>query len=332
MKVYFSGSLWGHKKYERPMKRIVVDKKFRWEELEVFLPAIYVGRKGVVMDFCVQIPLEKINTFLQKWNLLESAEQYTEEEERQIERENPMSVHFNAEVMIDGHRLKGRNSCGASWIPIPSLAETNSDVKEAIAAYGYSLEEGWYIVRAVYQWNGKPILQPKILSIRLHADKVTYVGEHFITRQDCKGQQISLRHPITGEVFELTINGCCRERFSDSRILQQYEKVPEWYYVLDYEISPQPKEGEILLLDCACSDRTQLKHEGEKAASAISIIGGADGPTAIFFAGRTAKKRVCSALHYEPAAQVEWRAEFLVSARPDMELEFEIRKEMKESI
>lgn len=332
MKVYYNGNFWGHEKYERPMKRITVDRRLEWEELEVFWPAIYVSGKGIVADFCIRISVEKINAFLRRWNLPEAVEAYTQEEQRQIQRENPMEVHFNADVSIDGHRLKGRRACGASWIPISSMA--GSDVKEVLEAYGYSLEDGWYVIRTAYQWIDWPILNPETLSVKLHADKISCEGEHFVTTERCGRRQMRLRHPLTGEDYELTIYDCRRKRLDNNSLLQQWEQVPRWYHVLTYEISPPPEDGEFIITDCAGSDEPKPKREGKKAAGAVSVIGGADGPTAIFFAGRERadKRSAYSALHYEPAVQVEWRTQFQVAVRPDREFEFDMRKEMKELI
>lgn len=61
----------------------------------------------------------------------------------------------------------------------------------------------------------------------------------------------------------------------------------------------------------------------DKAAAAISIIGGADGPTSII-TGQTASKKLhaaCSALHFSPANSVEWRMVFRETQYADFNLD-----------
>ena len=52
------------------------------------------------------------------------------------------------------------------------------------------------------------------------------------------------------------------------------------------------------------------------------MIGGADGPTAVFLTGKGKTEApklhaACSALHFEPAARIEWRTAFRVKTVPD---------------
>jgi hypothetical protein len=61
-----------------------------------------------------------------------------------------------------------------------------------------------------------------------------------------------------------------------------------------------------------------------KAASAIGIIGGADGPTAIVCGGSSKEKlhAACSALHFEPVeGDIEWRFVFNIKNSNEMSLE-----------
>ena len=55
----------------------------------------------------------------------------------------------------------------------------------------------------------------------------------------------------------------------------------------------------------------------------VAIIGGSDGPTAIIFGGSDQGKLhvACSALHFEPVNDVEWRMEFHEKRREDITVE-----------
>ena len=53
----------------------------------------------------------------------------------------------------------------------------------------------------------------------------------------------------------------------------------------------------------------------------VGIVGGADGPTAIFVGAPTPKLHaVCSSLHFEPVGEVEWRAVFSEKLMDDLDV------------
>lgn len=55
--------------------------------------------------------------------------------------------------------------------------------------------------------------------------------------------------------------------------------------------------------------------------AAIGVIGGADGPTAVFVGAHTPKLHAaCSSLHFEPVEDVEWRAVFSEKLMEDKEV------------
>ena len=66
----------------------------------------------------------------------------------------------------------------------------------------------------------------------------------------------------------------------------------------------------------------------------MGIIGGAEGPTAIFIAGKDTKESrkhiSCSALHFNKISQVEWRPIFYMKDREDLKLIINISGPMLE--
>ena len=68
-KVYFDGNFWGHHGRERAGKEIPICKQFTWGDKVWHIPAIYSCSKGLVVDFCVQIPAEPIRKIKDKRNL-----------------------------------------------------------------------------------------------------------------------------------------------------------------------------------------------------------------------------------------------------------------------
>ena len=102
-KVYFDGNFWGHHGRERAGKEIFIRKQFTWGETMWYIPTIYACSKGLVIDFCVQIPVECIRAFMEKWSLaIESdVSDFTNEKVMKIEAENPMSIRMNPEIVLN---------------------------------------------------------------------------------------------------------------------------------------------------------------------------------------------------------------------------------------
>ena len=114
----------------------------------------------------------------------------------------------------------------------------------------------------------------------------------------------------------------------------------EWEYpthlaAMTYAVSPEISRRELQIRDCR-GDRPRriLPRETEDrflpeakndvcvmaGASAIGIIGGADGPTAIFMAGKGEPRCTFSSLYFEPGKPVEWRMRFYEKRVEDLEV------------
>ena len=91
---------------------------------------------------------------------------------------------------------------------------------------------------------------------------------------------------------------------------------------MEYTVEPELPLGEFCICDCAESDPPVMVR---KKAASVAVIGGADGPTSIFFAGKHGEKRenrrsVCSSVHYEPVEEVKWRTWFQVKSEERKEI------------
>lgn len=58
MDVYYNGNgdPWGHGKQKNKLTKVPVDQTFLWETQEIFIPAVYVGEAGAILDICAKIP------------------------------------------------------------------------------------------------------------------------------------------------------------------------------------------------------------------------------------------------------------------------------------
>lgn len=98
---------------------------------------------------------------------------------------------------------------------------------------------------------------------------------------------------------------------------------PTHYIAMSYTLTPEPMES-ITIQDCGDGDKhleivpydVPFASTARKGAACISIIGGADGPTAMIFGGSKSEEKfhtACSTLHFEAVqGDVEWRIKFSI--------------------
>lgn len=341
-KVYFHGNFWGHEGRERAGKEIPVSRRFVWGGENWYIPAVYSCTSGLVVDLCCEVEAERVKAFIEKWNLLDEGRQEPDEEEREwIEAENVLhlDVHMSAEV--NGAMLKADRSCGMTWIP-EDVTGTEGD-REAgwfLAHYGLDCEKAWRIHRFMLSWmNGKkPMI--KDLTVSLSQNPVSLPGCHLTAKA---GETVSFVHPVTGREHRLTVREIAQEEIESLRLQDERLEYPTHCVRMTYEISPELTGRQFSIRDCAESDAPRHrcvvretgvgKMSGERSgrnssaesesAHSIGIIGGADGPTALFIGGRPQGGKlhvVYSSLHFEPVEKVEWRISFREKMREDVSI------------
>lgn len=326
-KVYFDGNFWGHHGRERAGKEISLDKQFVWEDEVWHIPAIYTCSKGLVIDFCVQVPAECIRSFTDKWNLSieNNGSGFTDEQRMQIEAENPLNININPKVVLNGAVLSGSHGCGVSWNPC--FPEGNGlEAKSVTRHYGLDPACGWAIWRAAFPWTKKRKPQITTLSVTLMQEPVAMPGPHF--HVSAPGERIEFTHPTTGAQHTLTVQEYEQHEMSREHIDSQNQEFPTHYTVMSYTLSPDLPDRAFNVTDCVRSDQPRQKHTNPNEPQAsnsicIGIIGGADGPTAIIFGGSGQGKLhvACSALHFESVDDVEWRMAFHEKRREDVTVE-----------
>ncbi len=96
---------------------------------------------------------------------------------------------------------------------------------------------------------------------------------------------------------------------------------PDCYMVMGYTITPALAADSFTIMDCAACDKP--KEIPDKTAASISIIGGADGPSCIFFRDpdHPQLQYAASALHFKPVKEVEWQMIFYQRKKADIRVE-----------
>ena len=105
---------------------------------------------------------------------------------------------------------------------------------------------------------------------------------------------------------------------------------PSHYRLLTYTLEPELPAQSIRLYDCAPADEPRFRQvtpagavqiNGE--AACIGIIGGADGPTAVFISHQEPQNAhaACSSPHFAPAPTVQWQLRIYEKTLPDLKIQ-----------
>lgn len=309
-------SFWDSSRRERPGIQLPFSGEFDWAGNHWVVPGVYSCGKALVVDFCRQVEPEAMKSFMEKWGLTpenDSTENFTKEEALHLEVESPMSFSFDPTAVVNGKAFRASRGSAAGYLPFVQLEATEQEGYWAARHYGLDLSKAWHIWRFSFPWSRRR--EVDTLSFELKAEKVRLPGPSF---QIQSGEQVELTHPITGENMTLTAQDLQRETLEDLGIpgMEGWE-APSHCWKLSYTLEPAledfsledvlegdqmrpkaPKEGEILGGGIAVTSM----------ASSVGIIGGADGPTALYIGAP--QPPVCrvaySGLRFEPAASVTW--------------------------
>ncbi len=316
-KVSFSGGFWGPSGRERPGKEVRLDAQFAWADRHWRIPAAYLCGKGLVLDFCMRAEAEKIRAFQRKWTAKgedPACRCMTREQQMEMELENPLRLDFKPWLEVNGRRLRMTHGFGAVYNPcLPEGEADDLEGKRAVSHYGLDLKDGWVFFRAAFPWVTKRRPALKTLSLTMEQQPVSIPGPRF--KAAAPGDTVTFFNPADGERHRLTVREIERSTMPEERFGREGWDYPTHYWTMCYTVSPEIAEGTLTVLDCAEGDRPREKSpspHGPRAtgfAAVMGIIGGADGPTALVF-GQGRPRAACSALHFLPADQVEWRMVF----------------------
>lgn len=255
-KVYFEGNFWGHSGRDRAGVEIKLNKHFDWAGHHWIIPAVYSCSKGLVVDFCMRAEAEDIRRFIAKWNLTaenDSAENFTQEQQMQMELENPLDLDFSAKIELNGKTLQSSHGCAVGIIPCLPDGVANEKVAQAAAThYGLDDSYGWMIYRESYLWGRKRRPEIKSLSITMEQQPCRVPGPHFKTH--APGDSFSFSHPVSGTEYTLTVQELEEQAISQQQFDSNRWCYPTHFTAMSYTISPEP-DDDISICDCAEGDR-----------------------------------------------------------------------------
>ena len=329
-KVWFESGFWDRTGQGRPGIEMPIQRWFDWNGQPVYVPSVYSCARGLVVDICIEVSAGEIHAFMEKWSLsLENdGSDFTDEKCMLAEAENPLHIPFSPEVMMNGRMLRSCCGSGLSWNPC--VAEGNDPQAKGILAH-YALDPacGWVIWRCSLLWERSRRPQVQTLSLTLRANTVAFPGTKF--RVSSAGERVAFIHPKTGQQHYLTVQEYERQQVLSEDFGDESFEYPNHYIVMSYTIFPDLPKGTISLADRVQGDRPRKKRKNpdepetfaDGMAIGISIIGGADGPTAIFITGQEHSElhTACSSLHFSDEYDAEWQIVLHEKTRPDITAE-----------
>jgi hypothetical protein len=306
MKIYYDSSIWNKGKGLCGLSQRI-NWQFEYAGTKRCIPVIYRFSKGIVFDVITILDETKIREFFEKYEPIE--ETLTPLQQRYVEQEHPYQAVPIKEIWINGKQVEnGYSSSSAMSIPwvqhdheLTCVQKAYSSILKDTACFTC---ERFCVPYPETDSKIKKLLRflrmDRVNKIKLSTYPVQWffpLDIHFEMTVDEKKKELCFKHPITGikhtlyfqraQTMELPI-GAGRNRS---------------FYIMQsmYEIEPALPQGDALQFDSSIQYTESLKDEfSPTATSSIGIIGGADGPTAIFFSSKGEEKNVSYGLHKLP--------------------------------
>ena len=152
-----------------------------------------------------------------------------------------------------------------------------------------------------------------------------------VTRFDTPavGETIVFSHPVTGVTHTLTVEAFEPQTMDLSRMRDDVMEFPTHYHLLTYSLQPEIPAQTLRLQDCVQSDAPRFRQTDfsnqvtvNGSSARIGIIGGSDGPTAVFFTHSNLPKPhcACSSMHFAPVQDVTWQLMIYEKKLPDTDI------------
>ena len=352
-KVFFNDNFWGSSREEDPafeagmeMERPLltvehpVNQTVDWCGETWKILSVYTCEKGLVIDYCKQTDPKELAEFVRKFRAAGLENEFDEELFERMQLENPSAPNVLLRVKRGETKLRCQGSSGLPYMPFDPEAEQDSDEAKTaanndpvalscMAHYGLDEAFAYSIFRAHFLWDEGHTKDLSGLTAILYEQDVHVPGEHFTLTGGI--QEIPLVHPVTGENYKLLIdhieaNELPKEHLEQmNRIRRDGEPemlYPKYFETVCYSVEPEAGSDQFCLKACEEGDSPIAKGNSSVAASSVSVIGGACGPTSIFVTGRVKPelhlKSSCSPLFFEPTPVRDWYVTYFVKRREDL--------------
>lgn len=320
-KITFRGDFSSVDHQGTPGTPVRANKEFHWAGIDWVIPEVYACEEGiVVLTFGKVDPAE-----VRKYMINEPA---TQEDIERMDAECPLNIHLRCSAKINGSDGVFCGGSGMAWMPPqPGEGRGHLEARWVLEHYGLDTNYAWIVNRDNYRWPNGTKSDLRSLAITVTQRPVSLSGTHFRTPAD--SNVVELKHPRNGNTYMLTIEDLTQEVADLSTMASIGMEFPTCYTRMEYRIQPELASNRFRIMDCAQGDharpakiekRNGVEINGE--AAAIGIIGGADGPTAIFVSHPAEKvpklHMASSSMRFEHPNEIEWRIVFMEKLYEDI--------------
>lgn len=334
-RVCFEGGFWHPR--GRSGTEVCLDRHFEWNGQDLQIPAAYLCGKGLVLDVLTRVESEKLRSFYEKWSLSpeNDVSALSASEWAQCAAENPLSNDFSLRLCANGKTLPFRQSSSIVWNPV--FPQEDDAMLAAIQHYDLDPTCGWTLRRFHYAWVTKrrPLLRTLDATLSAHDDRID--GPQFTIHA---GENITFTHPVSGEKHMLYAESLTEQTLEIPReaTLSGALEMPNHCWQLIYTVTPELSAHSTSLRDVRPPDAPRLCAEDVQSASgtfvdvpgsaSIGIIGGSDGPTAIFLTSEQNDRHAIaySSLSFAPREVPAWQFCFRHCPCADLTLRLEAQE------
>ena len=313
-KVTFRGDFHSADQQGTPGIPVQTNKEFHWAGIDWVIPEVYAFEEGLVV-----LTLGKVDPVEVRKHIHDGPA--SQEDIERMDAECPLNIHLRCTARINGSDGMYCGGSGMAWMPpLPGEGNGYDDARWVLEHYGLDTGYAWIINRDNYLWPNGVKREVESLVMTITQRPVSLSGTHFRTPMAAKS--VELVHPRTNQTYTLTIEELSKETADLRTVGNMGMEFPNRYTQMTYRIDPEMNPRQFRIMDCTQPDharpakiKKQSSVEINGEAAAIGIIGGADGPTAIFM-GRPAEKAnrlhmASSAMRFEHAEEIEWRIVFM---------------------
>lgn len=312
-------------------KEIILNKKAIWGDEIWHIPTAYQFSGGIVIDFCIQVNIERVREFFYRYkHLEEQGVRLSEEDELKIRNESPTEVSFRPKLTINGEVLRNSSGQGQTWISSNIIGDDSWEDNYGrwiLEHYDLDTTKAWVIRRCSFVWEERRKIEIESMHLSMERDKTSIPGIYFQT--PAVGESINFVHPITGKEHLLTIQEFELQEMDEDRFRDNELEFPRHLAAMTYTIYPDLANDAFVLKDCDNGDNPRSKNPNERgryamSVGAIAIIRSTNDPSQVYYVnGKGVKPHaICSSLHFEPIQKpVEWRLIFREKLMEDIEVE-----------
>ncbi len=315
-RVYYGGGWSGGGGH--PGRELRIERRVRWMGEEWYIPALYICARGVVADICVGIDPRRVSEFTEKWSLDPESDSsaLTLEQRMQLEAENPLELHVNVGLTVNGRGTNHESGCGCVY----SGGDRDGDAEYVREHYGLDAGGVWVLMRYSFPWATKRRPEIKSISLTLSGEDIRIPAAHFAVSEP--GERVELTEPGSGKRHILTVKELTEELLPEFGQRDPKLEYPRRYRVLEYSLTPSAR---LDVIDAGEGDAARPKDglgTSGAAVACVGIIGGAEGPTALILGvpEGTCARAACSSLYFELPERTEWLAVFRREVRGDIVL------------